>query len=58
MLQAILPIISLIVKALLGLFIEEGAKPDEAVIADRDRALAERLRRRLRSYKSDSCSNG
>lgn len=48
---ALSPVISLILKALLELFIREGNKPDEAIIVDRNPARRERLRSRVREVQ-------
>ena len=51
MLQALLPILSLVIKAILELFIEKGLGPDEAIIADRNPERRDALRRRVSEVK-------
>lgn len=51
MLQALLPILSLVIKAILELFIEKGLGPDEAIIADGNPERRDALRERVREVQ-------
>ena len=46
------PIIKLILEALIGVFIREGNKPDEAIIADRNPKRRAALRKRVREVQN------
>ncbi len=55
-LEALLPVLELIVKAVLELFLERANAPDTAIEADRNRARRDRLSRRVRQHKDDTDS--
>ena len=50
--QALLPILELIVKAVVELFVEKANAPDTAAEADRCRARRDRLAQRVRQHKN------
>lgn len=51
MLDAILPVIRLLLGVLVDLFLGKINEPDTAVVADSNRALRSRLEQRVREYQ-------
>jgi len=57
-LSALGPVIALIIKALVELFLEKSSEPDTATVADRNAARRKRLAERVREAKSNPGSIG
>jgi len=49
--EALGPVVELILRVLLDVFLEKANAPDTAETADRDRSRGDRLRERVRAHK-------